>query len=261
MRSYFDANPFPFHEFPTLPKRYAILIRTQEAIGWGHLVRGRLSSEWANLQQDYVYRVLPKTKFDAAKWHRKIVNPMLVDCHNLWILRNEERHGKEQTQKRTRRLAQLERELIELYKYHTEVLASDRDIFSTPISGFLTLPPAEITKWIKSRKPIILFSRREARRKSVSTVRLLPSYYHPLRRTPATVRRAKTGPQRKLKPSDLLSQRDYDDELDTLMTEHFSRLPAVRARKPKPRKQCKEEHSSKTGYSSKGSLMANFSFL
>jgi hypothetical protein len=101
-------------------------------------------------------------KFNAAKWQRKLVNPMFVDCHNLWTLQNEERHGKEQTRKQARRLAQLKRDLLEIFKYKSEVLASDRDIFHTPVSTLLTLPPNEILKWIKSRKPIILHSRREA---------------------------------------------------------------------------------------------------
>jgi hypothetical protein len=38
---------------------------------------------------------------------------MLVDCHNLWTLRNDERlHGKEKTQQSTCRLAQLEQDLL-----------------------------------------------------------------------------------------------------------------------------------------------------
>jgi hypothetical protein len=110
--------------------------------------------------------------------------PMLVDCHNLWLLRNDERHGKESAQKRSKRLEQLERELIAIFKYETEVLASDRDIFDTPIQELPTLPLGKISKWITSRKPIILQSCRDARRRSTSTVKLLPKYFHPLRRLP-----------------------------------------------------------------------------
>jgi hypothetical protein len=68
----------------------------------------------------------------------------LVECHNLWLLRNDERHGNEQSQKRTRALEQLERDLIEIFKFESEVLASDRDIFDTPISDLLTLSPSKI---------------------------------------------------------------------------------------------------------------------
>jgi hypothetical protein len=152
------------------------------AIGWDYLVRGRFSKLWAEAQQDYIYRVHHNTKFDVAKWHRRIVNRMLVDCHNLWSLRNEERHGKEQTQKRTKRLEQLERDLLLIFQLESEVLASDRNIFSPPIAQLTTLPPGGITKWIASRQPIILHSRRKVRRRITYSVKLLPTYFHPLRR-------------------------------------------------------------------------------
>jgi hypothetical protein len=77
MRSYLDCKPFSNHKFTTLPKRcYVNLIPSQEAIGWGQLVCGWLSTVWADLQQDY-----------------------MIHAQNLWTLRNKERHGKEQTQK------------------------------------------------------------------------------------------------------------------------------------------------------------------
>jgi hypothetical protein len=179
-----------------------------------------------------MYRAHKHIKFDAAKWHRQIVNPLLVECHNLWLLRNDERHGKEQSQKRTRRLEQLERDLIAIFQFESEVLASDRDIFDTPISDLLTLPPSEITKWIASRKPIILQSRRAARRSSTHITRLLPTYFHPLRKSSRKQRKHR---HRKLRPMDLIptTPDDYDDHTETFMTEHFSRLPVVRARKLK----------------------------
>jgi hypothetical protein len=112
-----------------------------------------------------MHRVHKCIKFDRNKWHRKIVNPMLVDCHNLWLLRNDKRHGKESAQKLSKQLEQLDWDLIAIFKYKTEVLASDRDIFDTLIQELLTLPLSEISKWITSRKPIILQGRRDARRR------------------------------------------------------------------------------------------------
>jgi hypothetical protein len=131
------------------------------------------------------------TKFDPAVWHRKLLNPLFAECHALWMLRNGERHGTEKTIQRQKRLEQLERDLIELYKYETEVLASDRDLFDRPIADLLTMPLNEISKWIISRKPIILYSRRAANRFNVSNVRLLPSYFHPLARRTRKTRKAR----------------------------------------------------------------------
>ena len=129
---------------------------------------------------------------DESKWLSKLLNPLLVECHTLWTLRNGERHGTEKTQKRTRRLQQLERDLHDLYRYETQVLASDRDIFDTPISTLIGLPPADIEKWIKSRRPIIMHSRREAIKTSMTDARLLPTYFHPLPRRKCRPNRART---------------------------------------------------------------------
>jgi hypothetical protein len=122
-----------------------------------------------------------------------------------------------------------------MFKLKSKVLATDRDIFDTPVSDLLTLPPGEISKWITSQRPIILHSRREAHRCSATQTRLLPTYFHPLRRSSHQKRQSR---HQKLRPTDLDSSPPdpymYDDTFDTLMTEHFSRLPTVRARKKKP---------------------------
>jgi hypothetical protein len=84
IRSYFDEAEFPIHEFTALTPPYHALIASQSSIGWGHLVRGHLSTLWADLQQDYMHRAHKKIKFDPKKWQRKIVNPrMIIDCHNI----------------------------------------------------------------------------------------------------------------------------------------------------------------------------------
>jgi hypothetical protein len=110
---------------------------------------------------------------------------MLVDCHALWTLRNGEQHGTNKKAQRINRLAQFEQDLLTIYKYKTKVLASDKDLFDTPIDEMLTLPPNEIDKWIVSHRPIILQSHQEARHHSTCHVRLLPTHFHPLRRSKA----------------------------------------------------------------------------
>ena len=69
---------------------------------------------WSNLQHDYSFRTTPSIKFDPAKWYRKLVNPMLVNWHALWTLRNGEHHGTDRQRKKTKRLEQLDRDLQEL---------------------------------------------------------------------------------------------------------------------------------------------------
>ncbi len=62
--------------------------------------------------------------------------------------RNVKRHGTNKKAQRINRLAQLKRDLVTIYKYDPEVLASDKNLFDNPIDKLLTFSPDEIEKWI-----------------------------------------------------------------------------------------------------------------
>jgi hypothetical protein len=142
---------------------------------------------------------------------------MLVDCHMLWILRKGEIHDMEKQQKWTKQLEQLERDLVEIYKYHTEVLAADRDLFDTFIEDLLTMQPGNITKWIVSQKPIILQSRQEVNGQNLNYVRLLHTYFHPL----ACRHKAKKPHPKRLTPP-----LPTTSSIAPLITEYFRRSKA-----------------------------------
>jgi hypothetical protein len=119
--SYFQAKPFNYSEFTEFnnsfhPRRpdYG-LIRHQEAIGWDHFLRGKLSHHWTLLQQDFVWRTNPSKKFDSEAWLRLIIRPNFTACQDLWTTRNDERHGKDATTKKSLQAAQAERYLRALY--------------------------------------------------------------------------------------------------------------------------------------------------
>jgi transposase len=90
IRSYFDSCSPPHSKFTDYPPVYRQLAINQTTIGWGHLIRGRIISSWETIQQDYIYRTHPSTKFEPDAWHRKLLHPMLIDCHILWTIRNGE---------------------------------------------------------------------------------------------------------------------------------------------------------------------------
>jgi hypothetical protein len=75
------------------------------------------------------------------------------------------------------------------------------------------MSPGEIDKWIYSRRPIILRSRREARRHSTSSVRLLPTFFHPLQRS-RTPRRIRTD----------LNPTPASETITPPITAHFRRI-------------------------------------
>jgi hypothetical protein len=149
---------------------------------------------------------------------------MLIDWHTLWTIRNGERHGRDKKAQRINRLAQLERDLISIYQFEPEVLASGKDLLDTPINELLTLPPDGIHKWITSRRPIILQSRREVRCHSTCNVQLLPTYIHPL---------CQSKPKRPAHP--IISQEpNPTPTANTLITSFMPRIPTNPIRRHLP---------------------------
>ncbi len=188
LQSYFLNQPFDYSEFsdsdtPYHPRRpyFNRLLRHQDCIGWDHFLRGKLSHHWTHLQQVFVWRTAPTTKFDSEAWLRLIIRPIFTDCLDLWTIRNTERHGTDSQTKKSLHAAQVERDLRALYLMQPDVLAADRDLFRDSVEDHLTDDIYTIRQWVLSHRQIIHRSRREARHRSTQTIKLLPKYFHPLK--------------------------------------------------------------------------------
>jgi hypothetical protein len=135
LQSYFLDRPLDYSEFSDFDatyrhrRPYYTLPKHQESIGWDHFLRGKLSHHWTELQQDFVWRTAPETKFDSEAWLRLIIRPLFTDCLDLWTIRNNERHGTDDQAKKSLRVAQAEQDLRALYLMQPDVLAADRDLF------------------------------------------------------------------------------------------------------------------------------------
>jgi hypothetical protein len=62
----------------------------------------------------------------------------------VWTIRNGKCHGTNKIAQGITRQEQLDRNLVSIYQYEPEVLASDKDLFDTPTDKLMTLPPDEI---------------------------------------------------------------------------------------------------------------------
>jgi hypothetical protein len=97
-----------------------------------------LSYHWTELQQDFIWHTNPGTAFDRDKWLRLIIKPLFTACQDLWMIQNEERHGKDDTTKKGLQAAQIKRDLRALYLLQPEVLAVDHDLFRDSVDDHLT---------------------------------------------------------------------------------------------------------------------------
>jgi hypothetical protein len=64
--------------------------------------------------------------------------PLFTTCQDLWKIRNEERHSKDDKTKTGPQAAQVKHDLRALYLLQPEVLAADRDLFHDSVDDHLT---------------------------------------------------------------------------------------------------------------------------
>jgi hypothetical protein len=229
--SYFHSKPLDYSEFtefdhPFHPRRpYYSLMRHQDAIGWSHFLRGKLSHHWTLLQQDFVWRTNPSMSFDREAWLRLIIPPIFTACHDLWTTRNEERHGKDDKTKKSLHAAQVERDLRALYAVRAEVLAADHDLFRDTVEEHLTDEIYTIRQWVRSHKTTIQQSRRESRRRSTINIKLLPAYFHPLKKGKRKRTHLRSAPT----PIPIYQS--------TRMGDHFQHAPSIPTPAPRSNKQ------------------------
>jgi hypothetical protein len=98
------------------------IVETQASIGWMPLFRGYWSSSWLRAHQHLVLTspVLnianQKSRYKhQAQWLGKVVGFVMRQVHQLWMLRNNERHGVTPAKKETCMRITVERELDQVY--------------------------------------------------------------------------------------------------------------------------------------------------
>ena len=112
------------------PTPYHHLIRMQNRIGWDQVHRGRWSREWCRLQDTYKYRQQdPAIPMSGSQWVLQASRLLLDRWIDVWKLRNEARHGRDDRQHQALRATMLRNELEDLYRQKNQVCPGDRKIF------------------------------------------------------------------------------------------------------------------------------------
>ena len=150
-------DPTPFHP------RYAKLIYQQNRLGWQQVFSGRLSNEWARLQDDHLYahNQLGKTR-SGRLWTTMIIQTIWQEWHKLWLHRNETIHGHDMTTRTAARKRFVEAKLRALYAKREAMRARDRNIFFDTVEEHLTRPLIAQENWILTYGPLVRHSVKEA---------------------------------------------------------------------------------------------------
>ena len=162
------------------PRCYAALIQSQNDIGWDQLYRGRWSVEWRQQQDNYMTNHPDGLPISGSDWVRGLGRLLIDQWFQLWKLRNDDRHGKDQEQQRILRERIIHASIREMYTYRSKVCPADRHIFHESAEEHIQRHPLlnSMEDWLLNYRPMILASVEQAQRLGITNNQSI--YAHPI---------------------------------------------------------------------------------
>lgn len=178
--------------------RITALRLSQDAIGWDHFLRGKISSEWSRLQ--FKFAATHNFIEQSKNWQQWLIKYMATQSFNLWCSRNRCRHGDNHISNRQSQLTQARRDVSALYELQDRVLPQDRDLFCASLEIHLLQPLAQLRQWLTINKDLIHLSIRTAVAQAKSKTQPIRKFLTTLGRRSSTV----TSKSRSAKPRPFL---------------------------------------------------------
>jgi exonuclease III len=164
-----DPDPYPL--------RYQRLLKQQRFIGWNNLLRGKFSEEWKYLQEQHCTRQHRKMNNKQRQWMTKLLRTLWIRIHDLWLARNDDRHGSTNKAKSQASQQQAQRTIRALYLLKDLVLSEDRDLFYDSIEAHLQQPLRELNAWITTHQGLIAYSVRVAKLAARSNTKPITEHF------------------------------------------------------------------------------------
>ena len=166
----------PINQYPV---RFHALIIAQNSIGWDQLYKGRWSHEWCKAQNHYNTQQPPERKtLPGQLWTLSFARLLIDQWLKLWKIRNEQRHGKDEDQRKQVRRQLLTAALHELYTYKDKVCPVDRHIFYPTAADHLQHQHSlqTIEDWIHTYSDAIKTSAKHAHILGITQNRAIDDY-------------------------------------------------------------------------------------
>jgi hypothetical protein len=139
------------------------VIDSQALIGWPHLIFGRFTTAWTQLQRNHVAaEKLDKDKFSGPKWTAKIIKHIWRSLMAHWKVRNQALHGDTPQENDVTKRARLHPLVRNLYSRQNEIPHNDRgDMFHKPLDERLQQPLGILATWLSVATPAFQRARSE----------------------------------------------------------------------------------------------------
>ncbi|KAI2494428.1 hypothetical protein MHU86_20111 [Fragilaria crotonensis] len=145
-RQWLDPDNPPLVQLPL--DRYPValhpLLATQNSIGWRQLFNGRFSQQWADLQNNHLFRNrhhLPTKNPTGHKWQVAIITVIWEQWYALWKMRNEDVHGKDEATRIIAERREVTRRLSAIYDQRQHMEPSAQSLLYPDIRNHLEQPP------------------------------------------------------------------------------------------------------------------------
>ena len=169
IQSWLDSIPM---DITNLPNEYQDLVQEQTTIGWAHVFQARITTRWATMQQYYYNGFKPVKGRDGASWSRRILTHIFTCWNQLWDARNKAQCGEDLSTKAIAFHDQAVHELELLYGHRPLVLPRDRKFYYDDLNDHKSKPTSTIRQWVNTHQPLILKSVKEAKKRSLQSVKL-----------------------------------------------------------------------------------------
>lgn len=172
------------------------LIRQQNQIGWRQLFSGRLSREWAGLQDDYIFlsrarqrdqpnsTSLVSRRYTGDTWCTAIITEIWAQWLQVWTLRNADIHGHDQRTRAIQREKVLNARLQAIYQQRFQMEPRVQDLLYDTIEEHSRQSSNSIQNWLAVHEATITASIRHAKRRAIHGMQSIRSYFAPTGRPP-----------------------------------------------------------------------------
>jgi hypothetical protein len=156
----------PLFNMPTNIREpsFEMLVSSQNDVGWSHLLRGRFSHHWVQIQQDPIDREdeVSSKKLTGQRWLKQVLHHLWTHLCLAWKLRNADLHGVAAADQEEKRKAKLQPNVVALCADADKLLCLDKRLFEMPIELRLLTQSHDQSAWIHLVAPTVRTAQAEA---------------------------------------------------------------------------------------------------
>ena len=138
----------------SVPDSVSAIAESQQTIGWAQLLQGRFTEEWRYHYQAYLGPNATEKK-NGYTWVTTIITTIFTQWKDLWLLRNQDRHGRDFKTQSEAAHRQAVAEVIQMYEHKPQAEPCHAFIFSIPLHQRQNQTTYVLRAFISNYKPIL----------------------------------------------------------------------------------------------------------